>query len=197
MSVFNIDNSCAFIDELKNKIGYDVILFGLDNMSYYGLLQDIDSSNIATLVPAILSASGLVEIQNPAEVSAALNTVSIELCSIISFGYDITADPFVLPDDNAEDVPPQEEVTVSAQPCINLDCKCDPDGLIDKLIESQQLIAVSTLGGFIFAGNIKSLQHRLLKLIPEYIFAPGGDGSTLFSIGKVVINLEAATAVGS
>lgn len=196
MAVFNINNY-YLIEELKEKVGQDVILFGLDSMSYYGMLRDIGEKDIATLDPAALSSSGLVEIQNPAEVAAGVNTASIELCTIISFGYDITADPFVLPDDNDEDVPPQEAPSATSHPCGGLYPMCDTDALIDRLVDAQQLTTVSTLGGFIFAGKLKSLKYHLVKLIPDYIFAPGGDGSTLFSINKVVINLEAATTVGS
>jgi hypothetical protein len=102
-----------------------------------------------------------------------------------------------MPDDTAEDVPPPETVSPPPFPCGQEDRKCPTDALIDKLIDAQQLVTVSTLGGFIYAGKLEALKHRLLLLNPEYIFAPGGDGSTLFSIGKVIINLEAATAVGS
>ena len=196
MTVLDIDNA-YFIDKLTEYIGQDVLLFGLDGMSYYGLLQEIDANNIATLLPASLSSTGLVEIQTPAEVAAVLNTVSIELCRVIAFGYDITANPFVIPNDEDEDVPPQESSAASE---ISSECcepVCDTTTLIGKLIEAHQVVAVSTLGGFIFAGRIKMLRHKLLKLESEYVFAPGGDGSTLFSIGKTVINLDASTAVGS
>ena len=196
MIVFVVSNA-GILNELKDKVGQDVILFGLDSMSYYGLLNDISSDNIATLLPASLSSSGLVEIQNPAEVAAVLNTISIELCNIIAFGSEITADPFVMPDDDAEDSPHETAAASLPLPCYSSGFECNKEALLDKLIASQQLVAISTLGGFIFAGRIKALKNLLLKLIPAYIFAPGGDGSTLFSIGKVVINLEAATAVGS
>lgn len=190
----------SLTEALKEKIGQDVLLFSLDSMSYYGLLQDVGADNIATLRPAALSSTGLVEIQNPAEVAAVLNTVSIDLCGVIAFGYNITADPFVMPDDNAEDVPPADEEAEEPKPA--LPCRqrlypCETDALIEKLLDTQQIITVSTFGGFLFAGRIKALKNKLLRLKAEYVFAPGGDGSTLFSVEDIAINLDAATAVGS
>jgi len=195
MTICNKFENSYFIDKLKNKIDQDVILFGADGMSYYGKLVEIDTDNIATLNPAALSSTDLVEIQNPAEVAAVENSASIDLCYIVGFGYKIEADPFVLPDEDEEDVPAQD----ASSPSLVDTCEseCNHDALIGKLKALEPLVTIATLGGFLIAGELESIKQNTVKLRTEYIFAPGGDGSTLFSINRVLINLEAATAVAS
>jgi len=193
MSMCSKLNNLYFINKLKNKIDQDVILFGQDGMSYYGKLTEVDENNIAVLHPATLSSTNLVEIQNPAEVAAVENQAIIDLCYTVGFGYKIEADPFVLPNDDAEDVPePASPSQVESD-----ECECNHDALIDKLEDLQPLVTIATLGGFLIAGELISVKQNTAKLKTEYIFAPGGDGSTLFSINRVLVNLEAATAVAS
>ncbi|MDP4109400.1 MAG: hypothetical protein Q8878_05150 [Bacillota bacterium] len=181
-----------FINELRKKTDEDVILFGIDGMSYYGRLTDVDCNDSAILRPALLSSTNLVEIQNPAEVAAVENTVKVDLSNIIGFGYNITADPFVLPDENEEDVTTEGNTAPA------------PDNETENVFSGNEcgekkyrLISYFTLGGFVFAGKILDVRQNAVRLTGEYIFAPGGDGSTLFSINRIVVNLKASTAVGS
>lgn len=188
-------NNFYFIQQLQKKTDEDVILFGLDGMSYYGRLKEIDCKDNATLCPAMLSSTNLVEVQNPAEVAAVENSVKVELSNLVGFGYNILADPFVLPDENKEDVTDGNTTAYTENLgeifIHNNECCCENDNL-----QKNKLITIFTLGGFIFAGNLLDKQQETARLTGEYIFAPGGDGSTLFSINRVVVNLNAATAIG-
>ena len=47
MPLCSMGNACL-IKALAAKTGQDVILFGLDGISYYGRLQDVDEYGIAS-----------------------------------------------------------------------------------------------------------------------------------------------------
>ena len=197
MSICDDLKNDYFIGKLIGKIGEDVILFGFDGMSYYGRLMEISEDHIGLLTPAALSSTYLVEIQNPAEVAAVENRVYILLDYLVGFGYDITADPFVIPDDNAEDVTGEgAQAPPSAAPASGFGGDCGQSGLVDKL-KAMALLTVGTLGGFLFAGYVSEVQEDTATMGIVYIFAPGGDGSTLFSINNAVVNLKAASSVAS
>lgn len=210
----------SFLSKLSRLVGNDVIVFGKDGMSYYGRLKGISRQNRVLLLPALLSSSGLVEIRNPAEVQAVENRSAIDVSNMIGFGFDITADPFVMPNDDAEAVTTETtEATVtkflSAQ-AANEDMLVDlatteidgeyaaegstiDDGSMDGALaaKSGELVTISSLGGFLIAGILKNTSKETARLSVSYIFAPGGDGSTLFAINEAVVNLQAATAVSS
>jgi hypothetical protein len=192
-----------FLNKLSKQAGKDVILFCADSMSYYGNLKSINEKNTVALVPALLSSTGLVEISNPAEVEAVENRSSINACTIVGFGFDITADPFVIPNDDAEDVATESTVTETPDDMIIdlTDTANDVDdnkNLYEKLdSQSGNLITIAAFGGFLLSGTLKNINKDTAELVVEYIFAPGGDGNTLFSINQAVVNLQAATSVSS
>ena len=187
MLVNNKSKNPYFIQQLEKQRGNDVVLFGIDGMSYFGKLIRIEEYKTAVLYPSSLSSSGLVEILNPAEIGAGENRSKVDVFSLVGFGYDITADPFEMPDDNAEDI---DIGTNSALPNQVADRFGNNSG-------SNSLKTLATLGGFLFAGTVEYSYRDVAKLSIEYIFAPGGDGSTLFSINKAIINLDALTSVSS
>jgi hypothetical protein len=195
-----------FYEELLQKIGNSVLLFGKDGMSYFGRLEAVTENFIATLTPSPLSDSGLVEILDPAEIAAGENRSAVDVKSIVAFAFDITADPFVMPDDNAEDVeevpaPPTAAGTLANAPSKSIrdDANYDLNGSLEDTIESfarqHESITLASIGGFLFAGTVRKMCYHTALLDVEYIFAPGGDGSTLFSVGKVLVNLPAVTSV--
>lgn len=210
----------SFLGKLNLLVGNDVILFGKDGMSYYGRLKGISKQNRVLLIPALLSSSGLVEIQNPTEVQAVENRSAIDASNIIGFGFDITADPFVIPNDDAEAVTSETAAATAAESLsdqtahgdmlVDLEaaesnteysaetCSLD-DGSMNGALgaKSGELVTISSLGGFLIAGILKNVSNETAHLSVSYIFAPGGDGNTLFSINEAVVNLVAATAVSS
>jgi hypothetical protein len=183
----------SFIDKLEDQIGNDIILFGADCMSYFGNLSDV-TENAAVLTAADLSSSGLVEIRNPSEAVAGTNTSSIKLINLVGFGYNLTADPFVYPPQEEEGLGPavsSSDVNVQPTEAYSDDkCFCHHSKLEIPTI-------ISTFGGFIAAGGMINMDKNIAELDVEYIFAPGGDGNTLFAIDNAVINLRAATAFSS
>jgi hypothetical protein len=200
--------SSYFYDQLSCKIGSSILLFSIDGMSYFGRLVGITENLTAVLTPSPLSDSGLVEILNPAEIAAGENRSIVEAESIVAFAFDITADPFVMPDDNAEDVgeepasptaasPMQNAPSKSAHDDAGYDLKGSLEDMIGRYAEQYEPVTLASLGGFLFAGTIRRLCYHTALLDVEYIFAPGGDGSTLFSVGEVLVNLPAVTSVSS
>ena len=210
----------SFLRKLSRLVGKDVILLGKDGMSYYGRLKSISRQNRVLLIPALLSSSGLVEILNPAEVQAVENRSAIDASDIIGFGFDITADPFVIPNDDAEAVTTETTETAVAESlsaqATHEDMLVDleatesngeytakgsniDDGSMNGALaaKSGELVTISSLGGFLVAGILKNTSNETARLSVSYIFAPGGDGSTLFAINEAVVNLQAATAVSS
>jgi hypothetical protein len=173
--------------KLKSKVGQSVVLFGVDGMSYFGELTEIQRNNVAVLKPSPLSDSSLVEIQNPAEISAVENWSKVEISSLAGFGFDITGDPFVMPDDDAEDIGIEPEGAALPEETARAGCACPSP--------ESPVVTISALGGFLFAGTLDNSGRGTAELSIEYIFAPGGDGSTLFQINKAIVNLNASTSV--
>lgn len=173
----------AFIEKLRTKIGQSVVLFGLDGMSYFGKLSSILEGKRALLTPSPLSSSGLVEIQNPAEVSAVENQSIFDASWLVGFGFDITGDPFVMPNDNSEDI--SIDASAPAQAQVNS----------HQTNGKPSVVTLGTLGGFLFAGTLDQCFRNTAQLSIDFIFAPGGDGSTVFFINKAIVNLDALTSV--
>jgi hypothetical protein len=183
------------------KIGKDIILFDAYGMSYYGNLQAVDDCyNVALLGPAKLSASGLVEILTPSEIIAVENIVSVDLRMVIAKGTDISADPFVIPEDADGEA---DERTIAQEKRSRRASPAGSDGqrshmLIHRLNQQiGELVSITTRGGFLFAGQLADIEEGKVMLIVDTIFAPGGDGSALFSIGSAAVSLEAVISVSS
>ncbi len=170
-----------FVGQLKKKIGQDVILFDKDGASYFGVLARLDDH--AWLTPSPLAFSGLVEIHNP-EYEADLNTAKIKTSQIIGFGFDIDADPFMIPAGGAvESLKDNFSSFSGVEP--GLETEAD-----------EKLIAVGTPGGFLFAGYATLVAGQTLKLRLEYLFTPG-EGNILHSVNTALVNLYTSTSVAS
>ncbi|HAN20098.1 MAG: hypothetical protein A2Y15_05390 [Clostridiales bacterium GWF2_36_10] len=163
----DIKNMC-FIEELKNKTGQDIALFCIDGLSYYGKLNQIDKCNIATL-----NSFDYKSLNNISPQTAFIDTDKIVCFGFYSKNYMQTLDLCKYE---------YKEAAV-----------CNNDALIEKL-KSMERISISTIGGFIFSGELIDLQKKTAKLKAESVYGLS-EGNKLNLQNIILVNLKAATAI--
>lgn len=191
MGFFSEIRNNALIRELQRELNTDVLLFGVDGFIYFGNLQGIDDCRIALLSPAINAETNAVEILTPGGELQRVNFLRIDLWTIVAKGTGIVNDP----------ITPLTLATTEA--------KRDQPTEIDERQESHQLIrllcrmigdnvAITTLGGFLFAGTLGDINDELAILAVEDILGPATSSSISDDdIRSVVVNLEALTSVSA
>ncbi len=194
MGFFSEIRNNALIRELQHELNTDVLLFGVDGFIYFGNLQGIDDCRIALLSPAINAKTNAVEILTPGGELQRVNFLRIDLWTIVAKGTGIVNDPI--------------NSLKLANPAITATERDQPTE-IDERQESHQLIrllcrmigdnvAITTLGGFLFAGTLGDINDELAILAVEDILGPATSSSISDDdIRSVVVNLEALTSVSA
>jgi len=188
----------AFINELRSEVGRDVVLFGADGIAYFGNLLSVGYDGIAVLGPATLSSTGFVQIRNPGGFIVNQNLTYVDLSFIVAKGASITADPFEIVTD-AENTEVNSANKIEKLDLTrfqnNYSCnQCELD-LIKRLrLQIGDLVTIATLGGFLFAGTLATVNNMVAKLTVDSIFVPGGENNQLSGINLVIINLNAMTS---
>jgi len=195
MGFFSEIRNNALIRELQRELNTDVLLFGVDGFIYFGNLQGIDDCRIALLSPAVNAETNAVEILTPGGELQRVNFLRIDLWTIVAKGTGIVNDP----------IDPPKLATTPAITATQRDQSTE----IDERQESHQLIrllcrmigdnvAITTLGGFLFAGTLGDVSDELAIMAVEDILGPATSSSISDDdIRSVVVNLEALTSVSA
>ena len=183
MSIFSeLRNECL-IKELQRELNTDVLLFGFDNLTYFGNLQQVEDCRVATLTPAIESETNYVQIFTPGGEIEEVEFARVDLWQVVAKGTSIANDPF----ENVAGVSAKEEERSES---------CDLIWFLKRMVGED--VAIGTLGGYLFVGVLSDVRDDLALLRVDEIFIQGT--STPISsddVRSVVINLEAITSVSS
>lgn len=192
MGIFKEFRNEALIRELERELNTDVLLFGIDGFTYFGRLQRIEDCRIASLGPAVTAETTDVEILTPGGELRTTEFLRLDLWTIVGKGTAISADPI---DPPRPPVPPPNN-TIAPPPSPG---RQESHLLICQLKRMLgDLVAITTLGGFLFEGILGVIDDELAILTVEDIFGPGTSSSISDDdVSSVVVNLEAITSVSS
>lgn len=191
MGFFSEIRNNALIRELQRELNTDVLLFGVDGFIYFGNLQGIDDCRIALLSPAINAETNAVEILTPGGELQRVNFLRIDLWTIVAKGTGVVNDPItpltLATKEEQRDQPTEIDERQESHQLIRLLCRMIGDN-----------VAITTLGGFLFAGTLGDINDELAILAVEDILGPATSSSISDDdIRSVVVNLEALTSVSA
>lgn len=187
MGVFHEIRNPALIRELERELNSDVVLFGVDGFTFFGNLQAIEDCRIAILTPAIEAKTPDVEILTPGGAVREVAFLRVDLWTIVAKGTGIVRDPFL----NSAHSSDTTRVDIQErQQSRELVCR------LERMIGD--IVALTTLGGFLFQGILGAVDDCLAILTVEKIFVPGSEDAICDrEIRSVVVNLEALTSIST
>lgn len=212
-----IRNECL-IKELQRELNSDILLFGVDGFTYFGNLQAVEDCRIAILTPAIEAETTDVEILTPGGELRRVEFLRVDLWTVVGKGTGIVSDP-IDPSGSASAAAngsgsgsgkgsgsgsgsgkgpvkgpgPRSAETLEVGDTERQESHCLIRAL-NRMIGDN--VAITTLGGFLFAGILGDVKNELAILTVDDIFVPGTSSSISDDdVRSVVVNLEAVTSV--
>jgi small nuclear ribonucleoprotein (snRNP)-like protein len=175
------------INELRNELNTDVVLFSADGSAFYGHLQGLDDCHAAILTPATCAESCNVETVSSGGCFLTSDFTRICLNNIVAKSSGICGDPLAESDDLTRDLEIPDEL--------------DRDGgyiyrQLQRLIGDRTIITL--IGGFAFEGIISAVCDDILILTVDTVCLPSCcDDFDENKIRSVIINMNAITSFGS
>lgn len=222
MSLYSKIHNEFLINDLKNDLNCDILLFGADGFIYFGHLQSIEDCRLAILTPAISAETCDVEIITPGGCLITVDYVRVDLCGIVGKGTGIVKDPVyhTCPCKSICHSKPHDSTasdTTESSGCgwesCGCNCGCRPTAdesttrttsqareydclvkQVKRLIGDN--VALTTVGGFLFEGILSDVYNCMAFLTIDEVFIPGCSGYiSNCNFRSAVVNLEAITSV--
>lgn len=187
MSIFSALRNECLVRELQRELNTNVILFGFDNLTYFGNLQLVEDCRVATLTPATLADTNYVKIFTPGGEVEEVEFTRVDLWQVVAKGTSIAGDPFE--EDDCDD-DRQGAVAEQRQESCALIC------FLRRMIGDN--VAIGTLGGFLFVGVLSDVRDDLAILRVDEIYVQGTSSPICSDdVRSAVVNLQAITSVSS
>lgn len=177
------------VNELRNEINTDILLFLADGSTFYGHLQGLDDCRAAIMTPATCSTNCDVELISDGGCILTTDFTRVCLSTLVARGSGISGDPV-----SAASAYKRQD---SDEAGLEMDRDC---GYLHRQL--QRLIGdrtvITTVGGFAFEGILSSVCSDIIILTVDTICLP--NCCTEFDsnrVRSVIINMNAITSFGS